>query len=168
MEFNFFKGFFVFFIFSLVMDFFCIQKHKRCKKKFSGKKCKNFQCKYFNICSSYYEKGFPFHLTVLALSGFYFIDKDNKHCPTFEFEEKEFYPVVFVRDWGDSKETRITISNREELYEFYCFLQYEGIHLSTISKFSNWMGDIDNPTFCDELHEVFDLKPLPEEIKKIL
>lgn len=157
MEFNFFQGFFCFFVFSLFMDFLRIQQHKRCKKKFSGKKCKNFQCKYFNICSSYYEKGFPFHLSVLARGGFYFIDKDNRHSPTFEFEEKEFYPVVFVRDWGDNKETRITICNREELFEFYSFLQYEGLHFSTISKVCNWVGDIDNPTFCDEVHEVFDL-----------
>lgn len=157
MEANFFQRFFVFFIFSLVMDFFCIQKHKRCKKKFSGKKCKNFQCKYYNICSSYYEKGFPFHLTVLGRGGFYFIDKDNKRCPTFEFEEKELYPVVFVRDWGDNKETRITIGNREELYEFYSFLQYEGLHFNTMSKVSDRIDDFDNHSFCDEVHEVFDL-----------
>ena len=54
---NFIFCFIYFVIFCIFEDIFHIYRFKWCKKKFTGKKCRNWMCKEYKECCDFFEKG---------------------------------------------------------------------------------------------------------------
>lgn len=105
---NFIFCFVLFVIYCIIRDFINTYRFKYCKKKCSGKKCRNWQCKLYDTCSLYHEQ--LYSLQILEAAGYELVIGEDKTSPVPDFIPEESFPVDFVRT-----ESRLHFNNEKDL-----------------------------------------------------
>ena len=104
---NFIFCFILFVIYCSIMDIINKYRYKFCKKKCSGKKCRNWQCKLYNECKIYHVQKHA--MQILNAAGYELVDEDIK-IPLPEYIPEDSFPVDFVRS-----ESTLHFNNEDDL-----------------------------------------------------
>lgn len=105
---NFIFCFLLFVIFCIICDFINTYRFKYCKKKCSGKKCRNWQCKLYNECSLMHVQ--QHSKQILNAAGYELVIGEDKTAPLPDYIPGDGFPVDFVRT-----ESRLHFNTEEEM-----------------------------------------------------
>ena len=105
---NFIYCFVYFVIICIIEDIIHKNRYKYCKKKCSGKKCRNWQCKLYNECSLMYVQ--QHSKQILNAAGYELVIGEDKKAPLPDYIPGDGFPVEFVRT-----ESRLYFNTEEEM-----------------------------------------------------